>query len=84
MIKINSPNNCINERKYIYEYIFENQFNLKTSVEYGDYRCVEIINTLNNTTLPNVGRGVDQRPSGTGFTPGTGGNFGIGGIGLAN
>jgi hypothetical protein len=51
LIKINSPNNCINERKYIYEYIFENQFNLKTSVEYGDYRCVEIINTLNNTTL---------------------------------
>ena len=37
-----------------------------------------------SSTLPNVGRGVDQRPSGTGFTPGTGGNFGIGGIGLAN
>ena len=37
-----------------------------------------------SSTLPNVGRGVNQRPSGTRFTPGTGGNFGISGIGLAN
>ena len=37
-----------------------------------------------SSTLSNVGRGVQQRPSGTGFIPGTGGNFGISGIGLAN
>ena len=37
-----------------------------------------------SSSLSNVGRGVQQRPSGTGFTPGTGGNFGISGIGLAN
>jgi len=37
-----------------------------------------------SSTLPNVGRGVNQRPSGRNFTPGTGGNFGISGIGLAN
>ncbi len=38
-----------------------------------------------SSSLPNVGRGVNVRPSGTGrFTPGTGGNFGISGIGLAN
>ncbi len=37
-----------------------------------------------SSTLPNVGRGVQQRPSGRDFTPGTGGNFGISGIGLAN
>jgi hypothetical protein len=38
-----------------------------------------------SSSLSNVGRGVNVRPSGTGrFTPGTGGNFGISGIGLAN
>jgi hypothetical protein len=37
-----------------------------------------------SSTLPNVGRGVQQTPSGMNFTPGTGGNFGISGIGLAN
>jgi hypothetical protein len=37
-----------------------------------------------SSTLSNVGRGVQQRPSGMDFTPGTGGNFGISGIGLAN
>jgi len=38
-----------------------------------------------SSSLPNVGRGVSVKPSGSGrFTPGTGGNFGISGIGLAN
>ena len=37
-----------------------------------------------SSSLSNVGRGVQQRPSGIDFTPGTGGNFGISGIGLAN
>ena len=37
-----------------------------------------------SSTLSNVGRGVQQTPSGRDFTPGTGGNFGISGIGLAN
>ena len=37
-----------------------------------------------SSTLSNLGRGVQQTPSGRDFTPGTGGNFGISGIGLAN
>jgi len=38
-----------------------------------------------SSSLSNVGRGIEQTPSGVGkFTPGTGGNFGISGIGLAN
>ena len=37
-----------------------------------------------SSTLSNVGRGVETSPSGMRFTPGTGGNFGISGIGLAN
>lgn len=37
-----------------------------------------------SSTLSNVGRGVETSPSGLKFTPGTGGNFGISGIGLAN
>jgi len=37
-----------------------------------------------SSTLSNVGRGVEASPSGLKFTPGTGGNYGISGIGLAN
>ena len=37
-----------------------------------------------SSILSNVGRGVETSPSGMRFTPGTGGNFGISGIGLAN
>jgi len=37
-----------------------------------------------SSTLPNVGRGVEASPSGLKFTPGTGGNYGASGIGLAN
>ena len=37
-----------------------------------------------SSSLSNVGRGVQQTPSGINFIPGTGGNFGISGIGLAN
>lgn len=37
-----------------------------------------------SSSLSNVGRGVEASPSGLRFRPGTGGNFGISGIGLAN
>jgi len=37
-----------------------------------------------SSTLSNVGRGVEASPSGLKFTPGTGGNYGASGIGLAN
>lgn len=37
-----------------------------------------------SSTLSNVGRGVEASPSGLKFTPGTGGNYGMSGIGLAN
>lgn len=37
-----------------------------------------------SSTLSNVGRGVEASTSGLKFTPGTGGNYGASGIGLAN
>jgi hypothetical protein len=58
------------------ERVYRNQYN-------RNFRGIKPRSGM-SSSLPNVGRGVQQRPSGTGFTPGTGGNFGISGIGLAN